>query len=63
MQLAENYAYKHCDKVISILPLTKKYMVEHGLRRRYNFSHVPNGIALEDWQNPKGLPRKLQLTN
>ena len=60
MQLAENYAYKHCDKVVSILPLAKKHMIEHGLRED-KFCYVPNGIAFEDWKNRQGLPEKHQL--
>ena len=30
MQIAENSAYKHCDKCVALLPYTKGYMVEHG---------------------------------
>jgi glycosyltransferase involved in cell wall biosynthesis len=59
MQLAENYAYKHCDKVVSILPHAKRHMTEHGLKEE-KFCHIPNGIVLEDWMSPKALPEKLQ---
>ncbi len=40
MQVAENYAYQNADKVISILPKTLQYMVEHGLEKD-KFVHVP----------------------
>jgi glycosyltransferase involved in cell wall biosynthesis len=54
-QIAENYAYKHCDEVVSILPLAKEHMVNHGLKSD-KFHHIPNGITLDVWQNPKQLP-------
>jgi glycosyltransferase involved in cell wall biosynthesis len=60
MQLAENYAYKHCDKVVSILPHAKEHMMEHGLKED-KFCHVPNGIVKEDWENPKELPKGHQI--
>jgi len=60
MQLAENYAYKHCYKVISVLPLAKQHMIEHGLPDE-KFYHVPNGIILRDWENPKGLPENHKM--
>ena len=59
MQLAENYAYKHCNKVISILPCAKNHMIEHGLKKD-KFYHIPNGIVLKDWKNPKRLPEEHQ---
>lgn len=60
LQLAENYAYKHCDKVVSILPYAKEHMVKHGLKKE-KFCYIPNGIVIEDWVNPKELPNKHQL--
>jgi glycosyltransferase involved in cell wall biosynthesis len=54
-QAAENYAYKYCDEVVSILPLAKEHMVNHGLKPD-KFNHIPNGITLDVWENPKQLP-------
>ena len=55
LQHAENYAYKHCDAVISILPNAKEHCTEHGLAPD-KFFHVPNGIVKEDWDKPTELP-------
>lgn len=54
MQFAENFAYKHSDTVISMLPKTLEYMVSHGMKPE-KFVYVPNGIDLEEWQNPVTL--------
>lgn len=43
MQLAENYAYRHADKVISLLPGTEPHMIKHGLPAG-KFVHIPNGF-------------------
>lgn len=42
----ERYAYKHADAVVSLLPKTKPYMVEHGLAEK-KWHHIPNGVDLE----------------
>ena len=55
LQHAENYAYKHCNAVISILPNAKVHCIEHGLAPD-KFFHVPNGIVKEDWDKPTELP-------
>lgn len=61
MQWAENFAYRHCDAVVSILPNAKMHCVAHGLSEA-RFFHVPNGIVEEDWAHPDPLPEEhLQL--
>ncbi len=55
LQHAENYAYKHCDAFISILPNAKEHCTEHDLAPD-KFFHVPNGIVKEDWDKPTELP-------
>lgn len=56
MQWAENYAYKHCDKVISMLPLSEPHMLEHGLAPG-KFHYVPNGIDTSEWnENRQSIP-------
>ena len=50
MQAAENYCYKHCDYVVSILPNAKEHMAEHGMKPE-KFICIPNGIVKEDWEN------------
>ncbi len=55
MQIAENSAYKHCDKCVSLLPYSKDYMMEHGLEPN-KFLNVQNGIIEEEWNNPEPIP-------
>ena len=58
MQIAENYAYKHADKVISLLWNAESHMREHGLPPG-KFKCIPNGYNKEDWQSTdegKSLP-------
>lgn len=47
LQMAENYAYKKVDKVISMLPRAEQHMLEHGLAHN-KFEYVPNGIDIEE---------------
>lgn len=55
VQHAEDYFCKHADKVVSILPCAKDYFIEHGMKDN-KFIYVPNGIELNDWDNPECLP-------
>ena len=55
MQRAENYAYKHSDIVISMLPNAYNHMKEHGLNEN-KFKHVPNGIIVEEWNKNQDIP-------
>ena len=52
MQKAEDFAYKHADKVVSLLPYVDNYM---QLRKMdvNKFVYIPNGICIEDWQEEK----------
>jgi glycosyltransferase involved in cell wall biosynthesis len=54
MQMAEDYYCKHADKVISIIPLAKDYLIGRGLDGRKYF-HVPNGVAPEEWKDSEPL--------
>ena len=55
MQIGENSAYKHSDKVVSLLPNAGPYMREHGLAEG-KFRCIPNGVVLEEWENPEEIP-------
>ena len=48
MQKAEDYAYKHVDKVISLLWNAEEHMREHGLAQG-KFVCVPNGFSENEW--------------
>lgn len=58
MQWAENKMYTSADKVISILPDTYEHMKLKGVKQT-NFTHVPNGIVLDDWQHPQVADERL----
>lgn len=45
MQCAEDYAYKHADAVVSVLPNAKEYMIGRGMRPE-KFMFVPNGVDI-----------------
>jgi len=55
VQWAENFAYRHADLVISVLPLAEPYMRQHGLAPG-KFRHVPNGIVMDEWVEGADLP-------
>ncbi len=58
MQHGENYAYKHADLVVSMLPNTKEHMKNHGLNLK-KWNYIPNGIVLEDWETPEDIPENI----
>jgi len=49
VQAAENFAYRHADIVVSMLPKVREYMVSHGLEP-HKLHIVPNGIDPAEWQ-------------
>lgn len=58
MQAAEDYCYKHSDKVVSLLPNALEHMVERGMDRK-KFVYIPNGYVAEEWDNPAKSPDKI----
>jgi glycosyltransferase involved in cell wall biosynthesis len=58
LQRAENFACRKADKIISILPGTKDHLVEHGMRPEH-FTHIPNGIMLEEWDARFAVPTEV----
>ncbi len=59
VQLAEDYAYRHADKVISMLPKTLDYMRSRGMAE-HKFAHVPNGVDADEWAQPTPLLPDIQ---
>ena len=59
LQFAENFAYKHCDFVVSCLPFSESHMRQHGLAEG-KFIYIPNGLNKEDWQHQKPLLASLK---
>ena len=55
MQAGEDYAYKYCDKVISMLPHTQEHMKAHGLDL-HKWRYIPNGICLQEWSSGEAIP-------
>lgn len=60
MQKAEDYAYKHVDKVISLLWNAEGHMLEHGLDTG-KFVCIPNGYNPSEWTEDKfSLPLPIE---
>lgn len=58
MQYGENYAYKHADKVVSLLWNAEEHCKEHGLPSG-KFICIPNGYNPIDWENNnKDIPHE-----
>ena len=55
MQHREDYFCNRCDMVVSPIPCTEEYVRKHGLEYE-KFAFIPNGVVLEDWENPEPLP-------
>ena len=57
LQRGENYAYRHCDMVVSILDKAFPHMRRHGLSPD-RFCCIPNGFRQEEWteSNDATLP-------
>ena len=59
VQMAEDYAYRHADKVVSILPKAKEYMCSRGMAPQ-KFVYVPNGVDEEEWAQSADLPQEVK---
>lgn len=54
MQRAENFAYKHAYRVVSLLPYALEHMQGHGLKEG-KFVYVPNGFDEEEWKEGESV--------
>jgi len=60
VQLGEDFALKHSEQIISMLPNAKDYLISRGLdANKFNF--VPNGIYLDDWNENQNIPQDHQV--
>ena len=57
LQRGENYAYRHCSMVVSILDKAYPHMKRHGLAPN-RFCCIPNGYRSDEWATSEaiGLP-------
>lgn len=58
VQFAEDYAYRHANKIISMLPKAKSYMQSRGMDAD-KFFYVPNGVDELEWSDPIQLPSEV----
>lgn len=58
VQIAEDWAYRHADTVVSMLPEARAYMESRGMVAE-KFAYVPNGVDEEEWRSPFPLPTEV----
>lgn len=62
LQYAENYACRHCDAIVSMLPNVRRHLEAHGMAPD-KLHIVPNGTDAEEWRQPvAALPQAIAAT-
>jgi glycosyltransferase involved in cell wall biosynthesis len=60
LQRGEDYACRHADLVVSMLPFADMHLCERGMIGQ-KFHYIPNGIELDEWkQDMRNLPQPHQ---
>ncbi|MBE5034732.1 glycosyltransferase family 4 protein [Gallibacter intestinalis] len=59
MQAGENSFCKKSDIVVSLLPATKDYFVEHGMNPEH-WRYVTNGVLLSEWEEYEKIPLEIK---
>lgn len=54
IQMAENFACKHCNYYVSMLGNTEEYLIKHGLKPG-KYVHITNGYSESEWSNNNDL--------
>lgn len=54
IQKGEDYACRNADRIVSILPYANLHLETRGMAPE-KYVHVPNGINIDDWENPRGF--------
>jgi glycosyltransferase involved in cell wall biosynthesis len=57
LQCAEDSSCKNSDAIVSLAPFAKAHMIKHGMEEN-KFNHLPNGVALNEWQSSSQLPNE-----
>lgn len=60
VQLAENFACRFSDSIVSMLPLAREHLISHGMAPS-KFHYVPNGISLEEWEQAANKSSPLEI--
>lgn len=55
LQKAEDFACRHAERVVSLLPHAADHLVAHGMTAD-RFVYIPNGIVAEEWDEVEPAP-------
>ena len=53
---AEKKAFSRSDAIVAVAAGEADYMISHGMQSYDKFTHIPNGVVLDDWKSEECLP-------